>query len=461
MSDRGVSCAAEPEPEPETPGVAGLALALGKQVAGKLFGAGLDKLLAPVLGWLGLGGGGQDFQGYYNGIMSEFQKVEGGLAQIEQQLREVATAVQQVAQGLLDIEAQLTDAELQAALRAYITAAAVVQQNFQSYTAALGGLADPTLRPSALRQLYDLFAITNADTVAIALRQIHTAVLGGPELPGILSFQGEVVRRAVDAATVATDRQVVNDAPLATWRGGGWIDSDRIVTTAIPVSGAAIEAQVVPVFRAILTVQLQGLLFLATAWARTDLDPTLTLHVDHLHDEIAAMQAFYPQLDLDGLIAGVLRQRGVPLSATHPEVVSAPWASGGQLLAYPFSEEWLMWHTDLEPSPAAAQWLKVAEIASHLDEATLLQGLPPEMRQLLLAQDDTRALVQAPWNYGVCQRAFRLANHASMEEQRPDGSFVSVDFTFNGYDTVEVPRPSAAKVPPPALAALLDGLPTT
>lgn len=61
----------------------------------------------------------------------------------------------------------------------------------------------------------------------------------------------------------------------------------------------------------------------------------------------------------------------------------------------------------------------------------------------------------------LTKRAFRLANHAQVEKQRPDGSFVAVHFSFDGYDTVEVPRPSAAKVPPPALAALLDGLPTT
>jgi len=175
-----------------------LAISLAQKIGDSLLGSASTAITDPILGAFGLGGA-SDYTAYFEQIGQQLQKIQVSIDQLSQKVDAISQEIDALSRATTAIASELSDAELQNVLEQYATDANVVEQNFQTYSATLKMMADPTQVKHAIDDLFQLFQINNLDAVATAMRNLHLRFNGGGETKGIISFQGDVCEKALVA----------------------------------------------------------------------------------------------------------------------------------------------------------------------------------------------------------------------------------------------------------------------
>ncbi|MGQ7374700.1 hypothetical protein ACTGW9_11465, partial [Streptococcus suis] len=94
--------------------------------------------------------------------------------------------------ALTTLTADLQDAELQAAMQAYVVQKNLVIQNYVTFADAIAGLAstDKNVQQQAIKTVFDLLTDTQSvDDVSAAMLNIHDQLFGTGEMKGIIAYQ--------------------------------------------------------------------------------------------------------------------------------------------------------------------------------------------------------------------------------------------------------------------------------
>jgi archaellum component FlaC len=411
---------------------------IAQRIGNKVLDRAIDKVTDPVLSCFGLGGA-PSFDAYFQHVMKALGKIQVTLDNLSERMNDIANDVAAVQAALTGISLQITDAELQSALQAYTTDANTIEQNFQTYTNLLAAMKNKNQVKDALNDLYQLFSVNNVDAVAIAMRDVHHRVVGNGELKGILSFQGSVCAQALDSwASNPGNLEVYgprasHDPRLRDLWSFRLIDTGRIYGQWFNVYQNATADSVIPMMRAALALQTKGLMFLSAAWGRTELMPNLQTHNVQVTDTVSAMNSWWPTLNPDAAVGSSIRAHGtrLPPEANTVWLIQDSDHLHGAEVPYPFGPDWLMWVTAINDG-----------------NGYLVAGL-----------------INSPWQFGGCQAASRVKNHAGYE-YNVTGDFKNYDWVIARYDgpgfsTINLPPPSASKPTPDILTNFLAGLPST
>ncbi|MGI4823600.1 MAG: hypothetical protein ACRYFV_20500 [Janthinobacterium lividum] len=317
--------------------------AIGK-VATSVFGEGIGTALSgPLFNLIGLGTVDKA-DVYHEEVMAELRKLEGQLSAVQQAVNDVKNAIT-ILGNLISAEA------LASRLQNLETEANVIRTHFSLLTndvAALGGAQ----AGAAALDLFGRLRMPNDTAVALAMRNINSILLTTSAAnPGVLQR----------LLTYLRDIVVNFAATPANYTGKPWPDGtpdgERVyLNTPVLLAGnmhrgSILEVvKVLPVigelFRRVLAVQVQGLVFLSAAWHNGPQQPELVGHIQMLVAQMGLMKSFYTAaagVVLQTTVAN-LRTRGVhgPNLRYRPVYTGSPDGS----FPIPFDDAWVLWIYD-------------------------------------------------------------------------------------------------------------------
>ncbi|UVO54316.1 hypothetical protein [Sphingomonas sp. SUN039] len=409
------------------PGPYETAAGIAQSIAVNVLSEQVADLTDPAFAALGLDSASGTQDAYYKQILTALTAIEGDLAAITAKMNALSAGIDKIEAQLTQISSQITDAELQAALLQYAQNLNVVEQNYQTFAAAIVGMANATTFEQGTNSLFDLFQATNVDAVATAMRNIHDLLVGSGELRGIISYQAVEVTQAyakVAADPAQTTRVINTDPALAGLWFASFPDASMILDALPGVLSDTFGKVIVPALTAALACQVKGLSFLCAAWGGTINASSLTTVTADTQAIIGAMGTLFAGMPVDDLAAIAMKNYAtpVPLSAQ-----SAQWALQGDTVGSPFDNDWVFWNV----------------------------GPPPD-----LPNSGPRAgLVATPWAYGI-RPSFSVENEGGNMVENPDGSFTNCQYAAYPVPFSYVSTPTQNGVGMPAnFKAFLATLP--
>ncbi|MGA7215604.1 MAG: GUN4 domain-containing protein [Terrimicrobiaceae bacterium] len=325
-----------------------LAFAIAKAVAGAAVSKGSSLLIEKLTDLIGLVD--DTMEEYYNKLRKQLTAIQD--AQID-----VKEMLQSILRSQTDIKAQIEDATLRAALQRFGANRNVIASNYASLTESFADLPKDTRR--AADEIYQVLKLSNANGIDEAMRNIHDEVYGEAESKGLITMQEIICKQALAAwaqkpENLVTSNYVGNYGLLYDWFPT-FPNNTKILTNAFNEAiPAVLESTIVPMFRAFLTIQLQGLLILQSSWDKTAQSNRLQGHVANISSQVREMESFYDKLiaKADTMVDEVLTTYGKPL----PTYVKDAWADDvhleghtrdqvrpNNMIACPYSNEWKCW----------------------------------------------------------------------------------------------------------------------
>jgi hypothetical protein len=320
--------------------------AVGK-VATNIFGEGIATALSgPIFNLIGIGST-DTAAAYHREVMEELRKIGSQISAMQQAISEVKNAIT-ILGNLISAEA------LAARLQELEREANVVRTHFALVSNDIAALPGEKGAAAAL-DLFGRLRQPNDAAVALAMRNINSILLTTSAAnPGVLARLATYLRDQMTtwAATPANytnrpwadgtpdGRRVYMDTPVlvATRLHNGALDAARAV---LPVVGE--------LFRRVLAVQVQGLVFLGAAWRNGPQQPELVTQIQMLVAQIGLMQGFHASACslLDQTAIGNLRTHGV-----RPKLRLRPaYTSHDGSFPVPFDEAWILWDELIERMP--------------------------------------------------------------------------------------------------------------
>jgi hypothetical protein len=313
--------------------------AVGK-VASSLLGDSVGKALSgPLSNAMGIGAVDTAAQ-YHQEVMQELQQIEGQIREVQLAITDVRNAVTVVG-NLVSAEAlagRLQELELQAN---------VVRTHFEMMANDFLALTRSRER-AASRDLFARLRSPHDSAVAIAMENmVSIMVTSSAANPGVIERMRTYLRGVmVNYAATPANYQ---GAPWADGTPDGWrvvmdnpiyfgdmlyAGSFDTATGALPVIGQ--------LFRRILTVQLQGVIYLAAAWKGGPQQPALVALIKRVVQQVALMHDFHrtagdliTQVALDNL-----RVYGARPKLRYK---AAFVASHDAALPVPLNDDWILW----------------------------------------------------------------------------------------------------------------------
>lgn len=391
------------------PGPYETAAGIAQSIAVNVLSEQVADLTDPAFAALGLDSASGTQDAYYKQILTALTAIEGSLAAITTKMNALSAGVDKIEAQLTQISSQITDAELQSALLQYAQNVNVVEQNYQTFAAAIMGMASPATFEQGTNSLFDLFQATNVDAVATAMRNIHDLLVGSGELRGIISYQAIEAIQAYDvvaADPAQTTRVVDADPALAGLWMASFPDGSMILDALPGVLSDTFGKAIIPALTAALACQVKGLSFLCAAWGGTINASSLATATADTQSIIAAINGLFGMFELDDMAAMAMKAHAtpVPLGAQ-----SAQWDVVGSGVGQPFGNDWVFWNVG-----------------------------PPPNQPLAGPQ---AGLVADPWDYGI-RPSFRVGNDGGYMVENSDGSCTNCPFEANPVPFTYVGTPT-------------------
>ena len=404
---------------------------MAQSIAVNVLSEQAENLTDPIFAALGISSASTDAAQYFAQIQTALTQIEGDLEKVIAKLATLSNQIDAVQNALTAISSQITDAELQSVLAQYAENANIIEQNYQTYAAAIAGMGNAATFEQGSSALFALFQPTNTDAVATAMRNIHDLLVGGGELRGIVSYQTLEIERAWNANAQyipgITRSNAQSDPGDNSWNG--YFPDGAMVLENLPqVLTTAFASPIIPTLKAAMAVQLKGLNFLCAAWGGTIYVSSLTEQTGNITDVVTAMKGLFAACDFDSLGAGVLQTSGPRLS--NDALAGQYLAPDLNLVPCPFDTSYVMWNGGMiDPDLPADGWMP--------------------------------GVVRQPWTYGDLPVTY-VSNDPIDGVEVPQGSnnFERVYYSYGNPVTQTIPRPSASGVTAPAnLTAFLATLP--
>ncbi len=412
-----------------------VAAQMAQDIATNVLSSEASNIVDPLFAALGIGASSNDDAAYFAQIQTALTAIEGTLAQVTAKLASLSIGVAQIENTLTAISSQIQDAELQSQLAQYSENANVIEQNYQTFSAAIAAMGNAATFEQGTNALFTLFQATNADAVATAMRNVHDLLVGAGELRGIVSYQTDEAAR-VYSALASDSKNTTRDA----WAGAQMQPGDTqwavyfpdgsLILEMIPdMLTTAFAEPIIPALTAAMALQAKGLSFLCAAWGGTFNASSLQTHTDNVGDIVAAMNGLFATFDFDTMAASVVQSDGPTVGAS---LASQTWSlgSGTSWGTPPFDATWNFW------------------------------SLPPPYPTQPTAQDYNQyqlIIVQQPWNYGAVTSY--MVFDSGMQMVNPDGSLGPYcQYVAESASSITIARPSAS--PPAAPANLTSFLAT-
>jgi hypothetical protein len=320
--------------------------AIGK-VSTSVFGDSIGAMLSgPLINAIGLGGKDTAAE-YHREVMEELRKIQSQISEVQRAVTEVRNAIT-VLGTLISAEA------LASRLQELEREANVIRTHFSMVSNDVAALSGDKGAAAAV-DLFGRLRQPNDAAVALAMRNINTILLTTSAAnPGVLARLTAYLRDQMTAwaATPAnyTSRpwadgtpdgcRVYMDTPvlLGTKLHNGALKSAR---AALPIVGE--------LFKRVLAVQVQGLVYLGAAWRNGPQQPELTTQIQMLVAQIALMRSFFAES------ATVLNQTAVNNLRTYgvrPKLRLRPsYTSRDGSFPVPFDDAWILWDELIEMYP--------------------------------------------------------------------------------------------------------------
>ena len=414
-----------------------IAAGMAQDIAVNVLSSEASNLVDPVFAALGIGGSSSDDAAYFSQIETALTAIEGTLTQVAAKLATLSTGIAQIENQLTAISSQIEDAELQSQLAQYTENANIIEQNYQSFSAAIAAMGNVATFEQGTNALFSLLQTDNANAVATAMRNVHDLLVGSGELRGIVSYQileANRIYTAMAANPSLNTRLAWTGAPY----DGSWIDAfqdGEMIIEMIPAMLSAAFAQpIIPALTAAMALQAKGLSFLCAAWGGTIDASNLQTHTDNVRDIVSAMRGLFALFDFDTMASAVIQTTGPSVA----ELASQTWALQGGASAGPppFDGTWVFWSVAVTPSPS----IPVSDV-----------------NPLFIC-----GVAQQPWNYGTVTW-YNVGNYGMGGIEMPDGSFTFCTYICNSNSpptSVSIAAPSSRNFTAPAnLTAFLATLP--
>jgi DNA-binding FrmR family transcriptional regulator len=319
--------------------------AVGK-VATNVFGETIATALSgPIFDLIGIGAT-DTAEKYHREVMDELHKIEGQIAAMQQAINDVKNAITIVG-TLISAEAlasRLQELEFQAN---------VVRTHYGLMSNDIAALAGSQGAAAAV-DLFGRLRQPNDATVAVAMSNINSILLTTSAAnPGVLAR----------LQTYLCDQLTTWAATPANYTNRPWADGTpdgvRVymgtpVLTGTKLHNGGLDAarKVLPVicelFRRVLAVQVQGLVYLGAAWRNGPQQPALVQQIQMVVAQIGLMQGFY------AAASTLVNQTAINNLRTYmPRVRSKlqlrpVYTSRDGSFPCPFDEAWIVWDELIE-----------------------------------------------------------------------------------------------------------------
>jgi hypothetical protein len=290
---------------------------------------------------------------YHREVMEELHKIEGQIAAMQQAIVDVKNAI--TALGTLiaaeALASRLQELELQAN---------VVRTHYELVSNDVAQLAGKD-GAKAATDLFGRLQQPNDAAVALAMRNINTILLTTTEAnPGVLLRLQYYVR---DQLTLwATTPANYTNRPWADGTPDGckvYMGTPVLTGTKLHNGGLDAARKVLPVigelFKRVLAVQVQGLVYLGAAWRNGPQHPALVSQIQMLVGQIGLMQGFYAATStlVNRTAVDYLRTY---LPRVRSKLVLRPsYTSYDGSFPVPFDDAWILWDELIEKSPLGGE----------------------------------------------------------------------------------------------------------
>jgi hypothetical protein len=358
-----------------------MSVALLEKAGGPLVGEVAGPLVSStILGLLGLTqNDANNYDAYFTAIENKLDDIQAQIDKVQAQLGQLQESLDSLINDVASLSEKVAKLSVQQAISVFTQNANIVAQNFGSYRDALAALksSESGQRKAASRQLFDLFDTINAQNISIALRNIQDAFLPRfSQQDGLLVYQSEMITAAVTHFASDPENLKMPDfthgtpaslrARLPDYEIREVPNDDGVFAYGEILYGSHRKAQelldtaVANMLRAFITVQLQGMLLLSSAWLRTINAHELQSHLDRnkkIFAEFAKVPAAVAN-NIDNVVAANLKRFGKSLGSPTNEKLWAvlgnfdhpydPKGRAGHVdyytqTNYPFSKEYIMW----------------------------------------------------------------------------------------------------------------------
>jgi hypothetical protein len=310
-----------------------IALNIGLGIISGVGGNAATSGLNQALSYIGLGGvfgsdSGPDYTAW-------FQQIAAQLATLQTMIEEANQSLQQVQQQLVEITQEIEESELQDILLQYSSNTNTINTYFEQYVTFLSAMANEQEREEAVKDMYNLLSSDAPDQVATAMSNIANYMMGTGELKSIISYQTNVCLQAITNWASNPGNFTMGSYSVGELSFHGYparftsveiADSSQLITQSFSAAvPPIIEQDVLPTFKAGLTIQAKGLLFLVAAWKKTLLEPNLTTYNQNINAQIQMMSQFYGNLvtaAANHIRDNIVRQYMVRLGSTANAYVS-------------------------------------------------------------------------------------------------------------------------------------------
>jgi hypothetical protein len=273
----------------QTPNPGSVAEDLMKSLATSILGKAASSVLDPmVLGFLGTGDS-SDLAAYLD-------KIEGQLAEMQGQLRQLQDSVDLIVRALPIIEEQFEDVDMQNKLDAVNRTSASITTNFETYVNAVHALAasDAARAKEAAREIFELMDVINLKSVAENMTVLQDLFIApNAQAKGLIDLQHHYVRQGI--LEWASDREhyrYKGNPPCKIQSDDGVFESERIVSCGHSLADDLLSKGVAQVFRKFVAVELQGLMLLTVGWTDSVQEPQLNDQVHALQRVLNGMADF-------------------------------------------------------------------------------------------------------------------------------------------------------------------------
>ncbi|WP_310596219.1 hypothetical protein [Sphingomonas sp.] len=382
---------------PAPSGEAGIATKLASEVGTAVFDTVVGEAIGgPILDFLGLGSGTPDYTAYFNAISTQLDNLS---SQINQDMSIIQQGIAEVKTALTTLTADLQDAELQAAMQAYVVQKNLVIQNYVTFADAIAGLAstDKNVQQQAIKTVFDLLTDTQSvDDVSAAMLNIHDQLFGTGEMKGIIAYQADLVNNAI--TKWATAKQPQPDP--RPWNSGvKHVRYARVLTDFPQVLNGTLSATVMPNMKAMIAIQLQGLAFLISAWSGTSQEPQLGTHAANIYAQLQKMGQVYATVSdpaaLDPYVQNLIDTIAQPLTTDFTDFwcVEVPAGQGDIAPKYASGPSWY----SSAPFPYPINMAAWGNMVEPVWPSGISQGWPNEDPQ---AGSVGTSIIQLPiqWN---------------------------------------------------------------
>jgi hypothetical protein len=304
-------------------------------------------------------------------IAAYLSRIEQQLDQIQGEIEQLQQSVNAILAGITEIKDQIADVEIQAKLQDFAEQSDAVKQHFSLYADAIMGLAsgDKDKIQSSANDLFDLLSLDNLDRIATAMtniQEIYSPSLS--EAKSLIDMQTGLVTKAIrDYASNPENYLRLPNGNLQILTG--WTEgqpqptptTSHVSSCSYIVDHGHIEADstltsvVADVFKAFITVELQGLILLSMGWLSSIHEPQIPAQISGIQRILREMTAFEPAVlqAIDREVSDCLHSFGQPLTGyaaggdqTWVDCRKGPSTNPLGDTGYPFSNDWIMWLID-------------------------------------------------------------------------------------------------------------------